>query len=226
MSQRPDNYTAPAETGVAANRREEIVQAAAILFRRKGFDATSMQDIAEAVGMLKGSLYYHFTSKEELLYEVVNRGVDRLLSGAEPIFARQDLGPREKLRQLVRYHMLHLGRGTQSLVIASYEADKLEPAHREAYVAKRDRYESFLRQTIAEGIARGELAPVDVKLAALAILGMCNWFIQWYRPTGPYTPEYIADYFSSLVCDRLLAQPAAEHGGGAEPGALRDQGNG
>jgi len=189
------------------NRREEIIRAAAILFRRQGFDATSMQDIAAAVGMLKGSLYYHFASKEELLNEVVNRGVDRLLAGAEPIFASPDLGPREKLRQLIRNHLLHLAQNNDSLVIASYVADKLEKEHRKAYVAKRDRYEGFLRQVVVEGIAAGEFPPVDVKLTVWAILGMCNWSIQWYRPDGPYSAEYIADYMSHLICDLMLAKP-------------------
>jgi len=188
------------------NKRDEIVQVAAKLFRRLGYVETSMKDIADKVGILKGSLYYHFSSKEELLNEVVNKGIDRLVVIARQIYEKYKQSPRERLKHLIEIHLLHLTKNNESLVIASNQIDKLTPEHRENYIVKRDLYEKMLRETLEEGIRVGEFPPVDVKLTVLAILGMCNWLIQWYRHDGPYSAEYIADYLSALICDRMLAK--------------------
>lgn len=185
------------------NKREEILEAAASLFRHQGFDGTSMQDIASAVGMLKGSLYYHFSSKEEILYEVVCKGINWLLAGAEPI-ARSGQSPMQKMRQLVERHARHLMENNDSIVIFSQENNKLSPQHRQVYLARRDRYEAIMREVLEEGMRTGEFAPADARLLVKAILGMLNWLIQWYRPTGRLSPDEIVQFFSNLVCDRLL----------------------
>jgi hypothetical protein len=102
--------------------------------------------------------------------------------------------------------LLHLAKDNKSLFIATNLIDKLTPEHRVSYLYKRDLYESMLRKTLEEGIQIGEFPPVDIKLTVLAILGMCNWLIQWYRYDGFFSAEYIADYLSTLICDRMLAK--------------------
>ncbi|OPX86942.1 MAG: HTH-type transcriptional repressor KstR2 [Pelotomaculum sp. PtaB.Bin104] len=188
------------------NKRDEIIQVAAKLFRRLGYAETSMKDIADKVGILKGSLYHHFSSKEELLNEVINEGINRLLVVALRVHEKHRQSPRERLKLLIEIHLLHLTKNNENLVIASNQIDKLTPEHRDNYIVKRDLYEKLLRETLEEGIRADEFPPVDIKLTVLAILGMCNWLIQWYQHDGPYSAEYIADYLSALICDRMLAK--------------------
>ncbi|OPX86618.1 MAG: HTH-type transcriptional repressor KstR2 [Pelotomaculum sp. PtaB.Bin104] len=157
------------------------------------------------MGILKGSLYYHFSSKEELLNEVINEGINQLLVAAQQVSEEHKLSPRERSRHLIEIHLLHLTKNNKYLVIASNQIDKLTPEHRDNYIVKRDLYEKLLRETLEEGILVDEFPPVDTKLTVLAILGMCNWLIQWYQHDGTYSAEYIADYLSTLICDRMLA---------------------
>ncbi|MDF9409877.1 MAG: HTH-type transcriptional repressor KstR2 [Pelotomaculum sp. PtaB.Bin013] len=188
------------------NKRDEIIRVAAKLFRNLGYIETSMKDIADRVGILKGSLYYHFSSKEELLNEVINKGIDLLLVIAQQVYKQYEQNPQERLKQLVKLHLLHLTNNNEYLVIATNQTDKLTLEHRENYIVKRDLYESLLRETLEEGIRADQFPPLDIKLTILAILGMCNWIVQWYKHDGPYSAEYITDYLSTLICDRMLAK--------------------
>ncbi|OPX83268.1 MAG: HTH-type transcriptional repressor KstR2 [Pelotomaculum sp. PtaB.Bin013] len=193
------------QSTLSLNKRDEIIRVAAKLFRSLGYIETSMKDIADRVNILKGSLYYHFSSKEELLNEVVNEGIDRLLVLAQQVYKQYEQSPRERLKHLVEIHILHLTRNNENLVIATNQIDKLSLEHRENYIYKRNLYEKLLRETLEEGIRVDEFSPVDIKLTVFAILGTCNWIIQWYKYDGPYSAEHIADYFSNLICDRMLA---------------------
>jgi len=194
------------QSTLSLNKRDEIIRVAAKLFRSLGYIETSMKDIADRVNILKGSLYYHFSSKEELLNEVVNEGIDRLLVLAQQVYKQYEQSPRERLKHLVEIHILHLTRNNENLVIATNQIDKLSLEHRENYIYKRNLYEKLLRETLEEGIRVDEFPPVDIKLTVFAILGTCNWIIQWYKHDGPYSAEHIADYFSNLICDRMLAK--------------------
>jgi len=201
---REKNLSSEAFSGLS--KRDEIIQVAATLFRSVGYLETSMKDIADVVNILKGSLYYHFSSKEELLNEVINEGIDRLLIAVQQVYEQYMSSPRERLKHLIEIHLLHLTKNNRNLVIATNQIDKLTPEYRVNYIYKRDLYEKMLRETLQEGINIGEFFPVDTKLAIFAILGMCNWLIQWYHHDGPYSAEYIADYLSTLICDRMLAK--------------------
>ncbi|MCG9967416.1 TetR/AcrR family transcriptional regulator [Pelotomaculum terephthalicicum JT] len=194
------------QSTLSLNKRDEIIRVAAKLFRSLGYIETSMKDIADRVNILKGSLYYHFSSKEELLNEVVNEGIDRLLVLAQQVYKQYEQSPRERLKHLVEIHILHLTRNNENLVIATNQIDKLSLEHRENYIYKRNLYEKLLRETLEEGIRVDEFPSVDIKLTVFAILGTCNWIIQWYKHDGPYSAEHIADYFSNLICDRMLAK--------------------
>jgi AcrR family transcriptional regulator len=197
---------AQAVTGTILNKRDEILLEANKLFHKKGYNGTSMQDIADRVNLLKGSLYHHFSSKEELLFELINESIDRLLLVTGQIFERTDLGTREKLRELIKQHVLHLTGSNESLLIATNELDKLSEKHRESYSAKRKEYSKFWREVLEEGIQNGEFPPTDIGLTSLAIRGMINWLVEWYKQEGTYKSEYIADHFSNLVCDMMLAK--------------------
>ena len=193
-------------TSPSPNKREEILLAANKLFRKKGYNGTSMQGIAEEVDLLKGSLYHHFSAKEELLNEILVSGIDRLLLVSGQIFEMIDLGARDKLRELIKRHVLHITGNNESLLIATNELDKLSESHRESYHAKRKEYNKLWSSVLEEGIQKGEFPSFDVELTSRAIRGMINWLVEWYKHDGSFQRNYIADYFSNLICDFTLAK--------------------
>lgn len=188
--------------------RERILRAAASLFRRKGFNGASMQDLAEAVGITKSSLYHHFPSKQALLSEILANTVDRVTPALEAI-AESDLPACERLRQAVGGHVVELIRDRDNVACFIEEGRFLAPDYMQAYIAKRDRYENLFRQIVQDGISSGEFRTTDVRLAGLAILGMCNWVARWYRPEGEFTPDDIAIYFGDMAVLALALRAPA-----------------
>lgn len=188
------------------NKKDEIIYVAGKIMNQKGYDATTMSDIANGVGMLKGSLYHHFSGKEEIFFNVINKGINQLYYSSKAIF-ESTAAPPEKLRKMLINHCLHLMDNNDSMVVFQKEKDKELFQHSDAknYLMKRDIYEGFYRQILNEGKEQG-LFPegIDDKLTTFCILGMLNWLTQWYRPEGVLSPTEIANYMGFLVCDLML----------------------
>ena len=185
--------------------RPRILRAAAAIFREKGFNGASMQELAAAVGLTKSTLYHHFPSKQALLREILESTVERATPRLQAI-ARADLPASERLRQAVVGHVVELIRDRDNVACFVAEGRFLAPAYMEAHVAKRDRYERYLRQIIEDGIETGEFSPTDVRVASRAILGMCNSVASWYRPEGELGAEKIAAHYGEWAV-RALAAP-------------------
>jgi AcrR family transcriptional regulator len=178
--------------------RERILKAAASLFHRRGFEATGMSDIADAVGIQKSSLYHHFESKQELLFEILSHTVETAMGGLQEIASSSVPAP-ERLRRAIRHHILHLVEDLDNVACFVEEGKALEPPYREEYLRKRDAYEGEFRRILEEGIVSGEFRKTDVRLAGFAVLGMCNWVVRWYRPEGPHSPEEIASNLTEVA---------------------------
>lgn len=182
--------------------RARILRAAAMLFHARGYEGTSMKAIADVVGIQKSSLYHHFSSKDELLFEILQHTVDLATGGLQEI-ARSSRPAAERLRLAVRHHVINLVEDLDNVACFVEEGKALGPVHREVYIAKRDAYERCFRQIIEDGIARGEFRRADVRLAGFAVLGMCNWLVRWFHPDGPNTPEEIAAHLGDLAVAAL-----------------------
>lgn len=173
-------------------REEEILAAAARMFREKGYHGTSVRDIAESVGLLKGSLYHYIRSKEELLARLFEGALEGTVRELETIAAR-DAPAADRLRDMVT---AYVGSVTDNLdAVALYLREwRSLPANELARVRTRRRaMRTIFEDVIADGIRAREFATSDAKLSALAILGMCNWIYEWYRPRGRLRPEQLAD---------------------------------
>jgi len=188
---------------VTGNKRNDILNEAARLFRKKGFSGTTMQDIASAVGILKGSIYYHFTSKNEIFREVLNNGISPVLKKAGFIVSKNSQ-PRDMLRELIENHINYIVDNDFSLVIFYQEKEKISASETKDYIETRNRYEKIFKDVLAEGIKQGEFPDVDVSLTILTILGMCNSIIQWYNPAGPKKRAEINAHMLHLICDLML----------------------
>jgi len=178
------------------NSRERILRASAELFHERGYSATSINDITKRLGMVKSALYHHFASKEHILSDILDRGLDDLLVPLEEI-AASDMTAMEKLRGAVLHELRSVTQGIDAPVAAVVlrEPSALRPEIRERFIARRDRAEKIFRQIVSEGIETGEFRPVNPKVFTFAILGMCNWSMHWYSPSGPLDCDQIAEAF-------------------------------
>jgi AcrR family transcriptional regulator len=187
----------------SASRERDIVATAARLFKEKGYRATTLEDIAAAVGMLKGSLYYYIRSKEELLHLVVRDPIRQVYSELEAIVA-SDLPFTQKIARAIVNHMtvFHLHYPHIAVYLHDYRhlMDKLEQNVMETPKEYQRLWDTLLRQGIATGEIRDD---VDVAMAGYALLGMCNWAYRWYNPAGRLSPQEVADAFTKIALQGL-----------------------
>jgi AcrR family transcriptional regulator len=173
------------------NRRAELVRAAGRLFREQGYAATTIRDIAAAVGMRSGSPFYHFKSKEDMLKTVVLEGMQSALAAIEAVLA-QRLPPRETFHALIRAHLdTILVSGGDFAPVLLHEWRSLTPESRAEIVASKDRYEKIWQKTLTD-LKRAGLIADDSSLARLLVIGSINWTAQWYRPDGKLSIDKLA----------------------------------
>lgn len=197
-----------AERKPREERWAELLEVATQVFYEKGYEGASLQDIADRLGMLKGSLYYYFQSKEDLLFDVIS-SVHR--TGLAVVTGCAE-GPGDPLRRLDRVVVGHVGHTCRNLVSTTvflHELSALPPARRQDVLGEEHAYQSVFRGLIEQG-AREALvrADVDPRLAALSILGSTNWVYRWFRPDGAFPAEVLAAQLADLAI-ASIATPEA-----------------
>lgn len=191
---------------VPSPRRAEMARAAARLFSERGYHGTSMQHLADALGLQRGSLYAHIGSKQELLFDVVEEGADRFLArGSEAVAMRAPAA--ERLRRLLVGHIETAIEHLDSATVFLNEWRYLPADLRALVQSKRDTYENMVRRIISDGIAAGEFrTDTDVGFAARLVLSAGNWTYTWYRPEGDLGPKEIGERFTELLIRGLEAR--------------------
>ena len=185
----------------ASPRRIEILKSAAAAFRRRGYHGASVEEIADAIHMTKGSLYYYFRNKEEILYFCHDYSLDILLDLLKDVEA-EARSPEEKLRRLV-VSFVHMIIDELHGTALTMDLQALSPARLRRVIAKRDRFDRGLRRIVQEGMAAGAFRGGDAKLRAFAILGAVNWISRWFDPRGRATSEEIGRAMADMVLDGL-----------------------
>jgi AcrR family transcriptional regulator len=183
--------------------RDDILEAAAQVFRQKGFHGASMQDIAKAVSLQKASLYHHVSSKQEILLALLDRALELLLERISTISV-QEMPADKKLREMVRAYLQILTENTDLSAVLLFEHRSLERKQHARHVPNRDKFESLWRDVLQEGVATKLFKCEDPALSTRAILGVMNWTITWYHPNGDLTIDEIADEYSNLLLNGLL----------------------
>jgi AcrR family transcriptional regulator len=188
----------------AESRRTEILRAAARVFRRSGFAAAGMRDIAAEADLSPGNLYHYFQGKDEILYFCQEQALERLQTTLNE--SRSAGGPAgEQLRRVIRDHVVCVLDEFEGSV-AHLEVEALPADLRRSITERRDRYERGLRTMISTGVRQGDFAPCDAELVTRAILGALNWTARWYRPDGSRSAVEIgngmADYLIRGLDDR------------------------
>lgn len=187
-------------------RTKEIIAAAAKLFKEKGYHATTIQDVADEVGMLKGSLYYHIKSKEELLYLVTKEPIRELIERQKKLM-ESDLSPQHKIIEFIRLHLQAFDENYPHMFVFLQEKASLsEPV--QAEVAGIDfRYEAMLEAILQQGVDGGHFRrELDLKMMAFSILGMCNWMFKWYDKGGRLTIDEIGHHMAEIVLNGITTR--------------------
>ncbi|MGC2032153.1 MAG: TetR family transcriptional regulator [Steroidobacteraceae bacterium] len=186
---------------VKSSTREVIADVAVKLFGEHGYTGTTMRDIAEAVGVLPGSLYAHIDSKETLLLEIVSDGIARFLAIEQSLAASVD-SPEVRLRKAIRAHVDVVAEDPQRSLVVFHQWRFLSEPNRASAVAMRRRYANAYVKIIDDGKAAGEFSPrLDTRIAVFSVLGALNWIPEWYSDKGAQTPGEIAEKMAgALIC--------------------------
>lgn len=183
--------------------RADILDAAAQVFRQKGYHGASMADIAGVVNLQKASLYHHVSSKQEILLALLDRALEMLTEHISAVTS-QDLPPDEKLRQMMHAYLCALTDNIDLSSVLLIEHRSLEKKLHIRHVPYRDKFEGLWRDVVKEGVKRGVFACDDPALIVRALMGIMNWTITWYRPDGSKSIEAIADEYANLLFKGLL----------------------
>jgi TetR/AcrR family transcriptional regulator, cholesterol catabolism regulator len=188
-------------------RREELLAIAARLFAEKGFRATTVRDIADAAGILSGSLYHHFDSKESMVDEILSTFLDELWAGYDEVL-RAGLGPRETIEALVTESFREIDRHRAAVAIYQKENRQLVAQERFSFLAESQRkFEKAWLSTLERGVAAGVFrSDLDVRLTYRFVRDTVWVAASWYRPGGQHSPEEIARQYLSMVLDGIAVR--------------------
>ncbi|MFB9601915.1 TetR/AcrR family transcriptional regulator [Streptomyces roseofulvus] len=191
----------------APERRRELLDTAAEVFAAQGYNATTVRKIADAAGMLAGSLYYHFDSKESMLDEILSTFLTELWEGYDAVLAA-GLGPRETVEALVTESFREIDRHRAAVAIYQKESRHLTDLPRFAYLAdSQSRFEKAWLGTLERGVADGVFrADLDVRLTYRFLRDTVWVAASWYRPGGHHGPEEIARQYLSMVLDGIAVR--------------------
>ena len=183
--------------------RDDILDAAAQVFRQKGFHGASMSAIAEAVNLQKASLYHHVTSKQEILLALLDRALG-MLTDHIAVIAAQDIPADQKLRQMIRAYLSALADNADLTAVLLFEHRSLDKKSHARHVPQRDKFEGLWRDVLNEGVRTKVFDCDDTGMAVRALMGVMNWTLTWYRPEGDKSIEKIADEYADLLFHGLL----------------------
>ncbi len=184
--------------------RERILAAAVQLFAEYGYHAATMRDIARISGIQAASIYYHYTSKQALLVEIMETHMRSLNANLHSILQEQtDI--QQRLHAAIANHIrLHTTFKAEFFIIDT-EIRALEEEHRSAILAQRDQYESMLQSLLHEGTEQGVFRQVDIKVASYALIAMCTEVATWFRPEGRLSVQQVIDLYIKMITEGLLA---------------------
>src|SRR5499427_537897 len=190
--------------------RNRVFEVAAEVFHRKGYDNTSMSDVASAAGLTKAGLYHHVSSKESLLFTVLDVGLDLTESYVmKPLEAISD--PLERLKTMIELHLrLVLEERNLEVTGLLHECKTLAPGDRTRINRRKKEYVKMSTKLIADVLKKYAITDINPKLAAFALLGMLNWTYQWYKTSGSNSREEIVKGFQQIFLQGILGHVGME----------------
>ena len=181
-----------------------MLKEATWLFAQRGYSASSMQDLANAVGVRKATLYHHVSNKEELLFQIIYRLAKQMHESINPLLHNSEITSADKIRQALKIHFDSIATNRLEVTIALLEYRALSGEYRQKVREAVAQYEMDFQNLIAEGIKRGEVVDMDMAVAAQSILGMCNSVVHWHSPSSGYSLDEIASMLTNMILRGIL----------------------
>jgi AcrR family transcriptional regulator len=178
-------------------RRDEVIRVATRLFAAKGYYATTLDQIAEEIGITKPALYYYITNKEDILRTIINQMLEPMQEVVD--IGKSGISPIEKLRKIMKTLIQSAAERKETTLLAFEQANILPKRSRDALRRRQKEVEHTVMQVLKEGIEQGYFVVSDVKMAGFTILAASNWIYHWYQPEGKMTPLEIADHCIKLL---------------------------
>lgn len=194
-------------------RRQEILQAASLLFREKGYHGTTIRDIADRSGLLSGSLYAHIRTKEDLLFEMTDEVADHFIRSLT-VVVESPRNPVEKFKRGLAAHITVVAEHLDAAAVFSHEWRALSPERRSIIQGKRDAYEQLWSRILSEGAKSGVFPPTTDVFSRMVTLSVANWLYQWYDPAGALSADAVADRLADVLLQGL--QNRSEGWGGSK----------
>ena len=190
-----------------ASRKQIILKEAARLFREKGYLATNLRELARRAGIQGGSIYHHFGSKQEILFQLMDNTMTDMVTSLSTLLNGID-DPQEKLGRLLRFHISYTICGPDETYITDDELRNLNADNYLQIIAKRDAYQKLFEEVFLAGSQQQGWLVVDQKLMARAAIQMGTGVASWYKPDGPMSIDQISEYYAELLCKGLLPRKA------------------
>jgi AcrR family transcriptional regulator len=190
-----------------ASRKQIILKEAARLFREKGYLATNLRELARRAGIQGGSIYHHFGSKQEILFQLMDNTMTDMVTSLSALLKGID-DPQEKLSRLLHFHISYTICGPDETYITDDELRNLNADNYLQIIAKRDAYQKLFEEVFLAGSHQQCWMVVDQKLMARAAIQMGTGVASWYRPDGPMSIDQISEYYAELLCKGLLPRKA------------------
>lgn len=193
------------------DRTDHIYRVAAEIMCQKGYEATSMNDIADAVGLTKAGVYHYIRGKEDLLFQIMSFGMDMVDSDVIAP-AREIADPEQRLRTFIERHSRRIMEQGGAVTVLLEEVSALTPAHQRMIRHRKRAYLELMRSTLQELSAQGKLRDVDPTVAAFSVFGMLLWTSRWYRRGGSLSPQQAtADVLEMAMGALLKVRPVVGH---------------
>jgi AcrR family transcriptional regulator len=202
----PQNKSGESRQPHISQRRAQILEKAAHLFCAKGYDSTSMSDIADAVGITKAGLYYFVESKEHLLYLITDYGLDLLDETVLNPLKNVD-GSVDLLRQLIVLHVKMVIHRPREVTIMLHERTALTGLYREKILQRKKHYINYVRELLTRLQKEGLARDIDATAATFFLLGAMNWIYQWYKVDGRLSEEELVTELTDLFMRSFLKNP-------------------
>ncbi|SES01623.1 TetR/AcrR family transcriptional regulator [Salipaludibacillus aurantiacus] len=184
--------------------KEKILAKSIGLFEKKGFSETSIQDIVDVLGVTKGTFYYYFKSKEELLMDIHLRYISDIVEHQKKIIEDTGKDSRTKLFDIVYMLLKSIETQGASARVFFREMRHLSDKHLEEIIPKRDQFFDQLKAMIEEGMSKGEFrSDLRSDIVTFAVLGACNWSYQWFNPNGPVPDYEIAEIYLEIFLNGI-----------------------
>jgi TetR/AcrR family transcriptional regulator, cholesterol catabolism regulator len=185
--------------------RDDILEAAAQVFREKGYNGASMADIAGVLNLQKASLYHHISSKQEILLALLDRALEMLTDQISPI-TEQPLPADQKLRLMIGVYLKTLAGNADLSSVLLFEHRSLDRKSHIRHIPNRDRFENLWRKVINEGVNSKLFLCQDIGLSVRGLMGTLNWTLTWYRPDGDLSIEKIGNLYADMLFNGLLVK--------------------